>query len=165
MPEVQDLPEPLVDGPQAETNQVLLLLAQLRSALRTLEVLGQIVKNFPGSLIGTDKFGLVKECYELGLRTVSMILDVFQKSSADFIDSVLDRVLDNNPQLRDSRRWQELRKKLQCFAFFMIECCCFNIVKRISQAVGHSQLGETYREVREGLDWNSVALIDISIQL
>lgn len=39
------------------------------------------------------------------------------------------------------------------------------MVKRISRAVGHSQLGEIYREVREQEDTNAFALIDIAIRL
>lgn len=49
--------------------------------------------------------------------------------------------------------------------FWMIEGASFGMVKRISQAVGHSQLGDTYTDVRQSHDTNATALIDISIHL
>jgi hypothetical protein len=152
------------DG-ETETNEALKLIAELTLALRTLEVLGQIIKNFPGSLVGADKYALVKECYELGLRTVSMILDLFQNNSSGFIDFVIDRVAAKHPDIIQKNNRDDLERKLKSLLFWMIETCCFGIIKRISQSVGHSQLSETYREVRESMDTNSVALIDISVQL
>lgn len=47
----------------------------------------------------------------------------------------------------------------------MLEVSCFGILKRISSAVGHSQLGETYLDVRKAMDTNAVALIDMSVRL
>jgi hypothetical protein len=152
-------------GAEAETNQALKLIADLNLALRTLEVLGQIVKNFPGSLVGADKFALVKQCYELGLRTVSMLLDLFKSNSEGFIELVVDRVVENHPELKDRAKRSELEKNLKGFLFWMVESSCFGLVKRISHAVGHSQLGETYAEVRQSMDTNAVALIDVSVQL
>jgi hypothetical protein len=51
------LPEQIdeFDEGEDETNEALKMLAQMNLALRTLEVLGQLVKNFPGSLQGDDK--------------------------------------------------------------------------------------------------------------
>ena len=152
------------DG-ESETNEALKLLADLNLALRTLEVLGQVVKNFPGSLVGTDKLALVKQCYELGLRTISMVLDLFKSNSGGFLELVLDRVVESHPELKDQAKRAELEKNLKNFLFWMVESCCFGLVKRISHAVGHSQLGETYAEVQQSMNTNAVALIDISIQL
>lgn len=163
-PSVPELEPDSGDG-EAETNEALKLIAELTLALRTLEVLGQIIKNFPGSLVGADKYALVKECYELGLRTVSMILDLFQNNSSGFIDFVIDRVAAKHPDIIQKNNRDDLERKLKSLLFWMIETCCFGIIKRISQSVGHSQLSETYREVRESMDTNSVALIDISVQL
>jgi hypothetical protein len=152
-------------GGEVETNEALKLIAELTIALRTLEVLGQIVKNFPGSLIGADKYALVKECYELGLRTVSMILDVFKNTSEGFIEGVVERIIEDHPSLKERRNRAELEKNLKGFVFWMVENCCFSLIKRISHAVGHSQLNETYQEVRETMDTNAVSLIHASVHL
>jgi 3',5'-cyclic AMP phosphodiesterase CpdA len=150
------------DEVEEETNGALQLVARLNLALRTLEVLGQLVKNFPGSLHGTEKVQLVKECYALGLRTVTMIFDLFQKDVEAFVDLVVDRIIERHPDIEDRT---DMSKRVRRYMFWMIEASSVALVKRISRAVGHSQLEQTYRDVRESGDSNAVALIDISVRL
>lgn len=158
------LPNPVedFDAGEDDTNEALKMLAQMNQALRTLEVLGQLVKNFPGSLQGNDMLALVRECYALGLRTVSMLFDLFQHDVDGFVDFVYDRFVEKHPEIHDR---DELKKKVRRFMFWMIESATFGMVKRIAQAVGHSQLAEIYREVREQDESNATALIDIAIRL
>lgn len=158
-----DFPEEVdTDEGEVETNEALQMLSRMNLALRTLEVLGQLVKNFPGSLHGDDKLALVRECYALGLRTISMLFDLFQRDIEGFVDFVFDRLVDRHPEIKDV---EDLRRKVRKFMFWMIENASFGMVKRISRAVGHSQLGEIYREVRQENDTNAFALIDIAIRL
>jgi hypothetical protein len=131
-------------------------------ALRTLEVLGQLVKNFPGSLKGTDKHNLIKESYALGLRTVTMLFGVFHDNPDELIDLVVDRVIEQHPKIKDRT---ELKKRVRMFMYWIMEASSLGMVKRISQAVGHSQLSETYRDLKDEADSNALALINISIQL
>jgi hypothetical protein len=152
-----DMPD-LVD----ETDEALKMIAQMTMALRTLEVLGQLIKNFPGSLVGTDKYQLVKECYELGLRTVSMLFSLFDSKVDDFVDLVADRIIESRKPIKDS---EEFRKRMKSFLFWLIEATCFGMIKRISLAVGHPQLSETYAEVNRDMDSNASALVDIAINL
>jgi hypothetical protein len=156
----------LADEPsegEEETNEALKMIADLNMALRTLEIVGQLVKNFPGSLVGEDKFALVKECYQLGLRTVSMLLGLFQENSEAFIDLVVDRVIERDNKSAENR--EQFKKKVRQLLFWMIERSRFGLIKRISLAVGHTQLGETYREVLNETPTNAVALLDISVKL
>ena len=157
------LPEAIdYDEDEGEANDALKMLSKMNLALRTLEVLGQLVKNFPGSLDGDDKLSLVRECYALGLRTVSMLFDLFQRDVEGFVDFVYDRLIEKHPEINDV---DDLKKKVRRFMFWMIENASFGMIKRISRAVGHSQLGEIYKEVREKDDTNAFALIDIAIRL
>jgi len=151
-----------IEDPEEEVGETLNMIAKLNLALRTLEVLGQLVKNFTGSLEGNDKLALVEECYSLGLRTVSKLFEVFQKDAESFVDLVVDRIIERHPKVEDR---QDLKKKVRQFMFWLIEGASLGMVKRISQAVGHSQLGDTYKEVRKKTDTNATALIDISIHL
>ncbi len=148
---------------ERDTDEALKLVADLHLSLRTLEIVGQLVKNFPGSLIGEDKFALVKECYDLGLRTVSMLFNLFQENAEAFIDVVVDRLVERDGKSLESR--EGFKKRVRQLLFWMIERSCFGLIKRISLAVGHSQLSETYREVLEKNPTTAVALIDMSVRL
>lgn len=151
-----------VENAEEETNEALRMVAQLTLALRTLEVLGQLVKNFPGSLAGEDKLRLVRECYSLGLRTISMIFDLFQKDIDGFVDFAYSRLLSKHPEISDR---EELKRKIKGFMFWLIENSTFGLIKRIAQAAGHSQLGEVYKEIRESKTSNAIEIVDIAIRL
>ena len=80
------------------------MISRLNLALRTLEVLGQLVKNFPGSLKGSEKHDLIKESYSLGLRIISMLFGIFQENPEGMIDLVVDRVIEQHPEYSRSCR-------------------------------------------------------------
>jgi hypothetical protein len=153
-------PDPEISGEDAEG--FLPAIARITMTLRTLEVLGQVIKNFPGSLIGAEKEALVLECYSLGLRMVSMLFVSFKDQLDEFVEMVSGRILTAHPNIKDR---EEFRNRVKGFMFWLIEASCFGMVKRISLAVGHPDLGETYERVRAQLDSDAAALIDISIQL
>jgi hypothetical protein len=44
---------------------------QINVAFKTIQILGQILRNYYGSMKGDKKLELVKECYSLGLRVAS----------------------------------------------------------------------------------------------
>jgi hypothetical protein len=158
------LPEDSFQSEQeTETEEALKLVADLHLALRTLEIVGQLVKNFPGSLVGEDKFALVKECYDLGLRTVSMLFKLFQENADDFIDLVVDRVVERESKFEESR--EQFKKRVRRLLFWIIERCCFGLIKRISLAVGHSELIDTFREVFDKNPTTAVSLVDMSVRL
>ena len=68
-----------------ETDVALVMIQQIRAALRSIEVMGQIVKNYAGSLTYEPKYTLVKQCYDLGLRVIGVILRAWQQSGEEFV--------------------------------------------------------------------------------
>jgi hypothetical protein len=146
----------------AEKDEMLSVMARLSMALRTLEVLGQLVKNFPGSLIGTVKHDLVKECYSLGLRTTESVLGALRENSEGIVAALVELVREKYPKMEDSDR---LTDKVRLILYWLVEGACFSMVKRTSHSVGHSSLGETYREVLQSMNSNAVKLIDLSVKL
>jgi len=47
---------------------------KVNMALKTLQVIGQILRNSPGSMRGNVKFDITKESYGLGLRVLRVVL-------------------------------------------------------------------------------------------
>ena len=145
-----------------ETNEVLRTLAKLKAALRTLEVMGQIVKNYAGSMKNDPKYQLVKQCYELGLRVVGVIFDVWQKSGEEFVQEVLDMVLRKEDNIQTK---EDLEKLMKQFIFYFCEMTSFNIIKRISHAVGTKDLNDVYEKVLAENPSNAYRLVDLSVKL
>lgn len=154
--------DPVKDADIAEDNEAVQMIVQLRAAVRTLEVMGQIVKNFAGSLKNNPRYTLVKECYELGLRVVGVILGFWQKDGESFVREVLDVVLEKDMKIEDR---EELEMTVKSCIFYFCEMVATGMVKRISQAVGTKDLADTYRRVLEKNPSNAYKLIDIAVKL
>lgn len=132
-------------------------------ATRSIDLLGQIVRNFPGSMPGKEKVEITSEVYSLGLRLAS---------------SLLTEIHANLPKLRafvetgisadGSRKLgpEELKRKSGRVLVQVCEIMIFGLIKRISSSVGLAPLRPTYDEVRAKLgNTCSAQLIDISIRL
>jgi Calcineurin-like phosphoesterase len=145
-----------------EESETLKLVSDLRAALRTLEVLGQIVKNFAGSLKKGTRYDLVTECYELGLRVEGAILKIWQQAGEQFVREVLDIVLLKETHIETREELETLVKGL---VFFFCETTATAMVMRISQAVGVKDLASTYREILQKNPVNSYKLINLSVHL
>ena len=145
-----------------ETNETLRTIAKLKAALRTLEVMGQIVKNYAGSMRNEPKYQLVKQCYELGLRVVGVIFDIWQKSGEEFVQEVLDMVLRKEDNIQTK---EELEKLMKQFIFYFCETTSFNVIKRISHAVGTKDLNDVYEKVLAETPSNAYRLVDLSVKL
>jgi hypothetical protein len=145
-----------------ETNDALRTIAKLKAALRTLEVMGQIVKNYAGSMKNDPKYQLVKQCYELGLRVVGVIFDLWQKSGDDFVQEIFDVVLQKEENIQTKKDLEEIMKQ---FIFYFCETVSFGIIKRISHAVGTKDLNDVYEKVLSENPTNAFRLVDLSVKL
>jgi len=144
-------------------------VADLNDALRTIEVLGQIVKTFAGQLEAEPKKVLIEECYNLGLRVLNELLGFWKEDPEKIIQEIIDGILQsqaNDKEVKNMSR-DELTKLVKRFIFVFSEYTTFGIIKRISHAVGSPQLQLSYdRLVDEAVRPSyAVRLLDASIRL
>lgn len=143
-----------------DTSQV--LWNELQLSFRTLQILGQVIKNFPGSLEGDDKLMLVRNAYELGLRTSERLLCELRTKSEIIIQEIVTQVRDRHPELEAK---VDVESAVRRFLFWLVETMCFNTLKNVSRSVGHPHLTETYEEIAAGEESNAFKLIGVSIEL
>ena len=150
-----------------EQNAFLRLIAQINDALRTMDVMGQIVKNFSGSLPKEIKFQLIDECYRLGLRVAGMILSLWKDDPQKVVNEIVDIIFEGmkDDQFVKEMTKQDLADHVKGFFFFIIETLNFGIMKRISHAVGAMELIPDYHDVLNANPTNSYRLIDMSVKL
>jgi hypothetical protein len=138
------------------------LLMDLNVALKTLDVMGQLLKNFPGFLEGADKYKIIKDSYDLGLRSVEVLLENLRAHADQLIQQIVALVREKHPE-HESK--SDIEKGVRRMIFIMTEMVCFGMIKRISRAVGHGDLSKTYDEILERDPTNAYKLIHLSIQL
>lgn len=108
------------------------------------------------------RYLLVKECYELGLRVVGMILEMWQTAGEAFLEGIFDLVLSKEDNIESK---EELERLLNQFIFFFCESASFNMIKRISHAVGTKDLSDIYDRLLEDNQTNAYKLVDLSVKL
>ena len=131
-------------------------------ALKTLHVMGQVLRNFPGSLPSRTKEELATESYLLGLRTLKAILRIAETNLQE-LRTYLAMLIRERRRISDIG---ELSRTTDEAVIWMTLSCAFGMTKRISSSVGLHELSGTFTDVLKGLGQTLPArLIDLSIKL
>lgn len=142
-------------------------LLKINLSLRKIDLLGQILKNFQGSIEGDLKIKITTSAYSLGLRLLKYVFTSFEQNFdiyKEFVSSFVNMVL---PGESESRRNELINK----YIIYFMSRWSHGIVKRLSTSCGHEQLKMTYDEIQKLSNTSkneipvAVSLIQLSIKL
>jgi hypothetical protein len=137
-------------------------IIKINIAFKTLQLLGQTLKNFPGSLHKDIKVEMARSCYYLGLRVARAILKIAEVNLEDFRNYFAELIREHRSALPEG----ELAKTTDEAVIWLTRRAMFGVLKRVSYAVGLELLRETYKAVLEDSNHRvSVSLIDLSVKL
>lgn len=134
---------------------------RLNVALKTIQVLGQVLKNFPSSLDGSIKLQIAEECYQLGLRSMTRFVQ-FAEENQEGITGLFEDWLG---KLATKETEISLKPKAEQFIAFLVEAFSTVVVRRVSSAVGVSSLAPLYEEIKKKYPGLAVSMIDYSLKL
>jgi predicted MPP superfamily phosphohydrolase len=137
------------------------ILTKILIAVKTLQILGQILRNFTASLEGPLKLEMTKECYSLGLRTITAILSCCQ-NDIPALRRYFGSLISERTGITDPKK---LASRTEEVIVWMGTASAAGMVKRVSYAAGHVDLTRTYRRVLESDERLSVRVIDAAIRL
>jgi len=153
--------EEIID-PNVEPDAALLdPVMHLNIALKTQQILGQILKNFPGSLEGDTKLRIAGQCYGLGLRALAAILDLIRQHKTALVEDIRSFLAKETAEQDVERLSEKARHTLGGMAHLI----AFGLIKRVSHAVGSPDLTETYERILGSKPTIALQLIDTSIKL
>ncbi|PRC94039.1 metallophosphoesterase [Solimicrobium silvestre] len=150
-----------VNGSLQKQNEDVDDALKLNVALKTIQVLGQLLKNFPSSLDGNIKKEIADQCYQLGLRTMTKFFQFAEENQEGLItlfDDWLGNVTAKETEI-------SLKPKAEQFIAFLIEAFSTVVIRRVSSAVGVASLAPLYEEIRNQYSGLSVNMIDYAIKL
>ena len=126
-------------------------------------LMGQILRNFPGSLKADTKLELAFESYSLGLRILSAVFDLAQRDSEVMVKDIAELL---RTKMAFSGTERELLTRAELILAEILREITYSLLKRVSHAIGLSELEPTYDEVAELRD-NSLSngIIQLSIRL
>lgn len=138
-----------------EVNDVI----RVNAALKTIEILGQVVRSFAGSTRADRKQEIVRECYSLGLRAmkalVLLILENREIMLADLERHLREKGLSE----------EEIGGKASHFVYWLGEAWVLVFLLKTSQAVGLDTLSQTYDEIVERDKSLGVWFVDLAVRL
>jgi hypothetical protein len=138
---------------------------QFDIAYRYVQLLGQILRNFPGSLKAESKITVASAAYLLGLRTLSKFLSILREATAYYRELVTD-ALSDEPQDGEKKSIRQVEKQANENVVYMTRISALSVIKGISMNVGAAELSETYSKALSDLKYtNAARLVDLSIKL
>jgi len=134
-------------------------------AFQSMNIMGQVLKNFPGDLRADLKLKLTRESYDLGLRTTRAFLKLFSTNFEEFRRDIFLYLKRVQPYSRkpDAEVQQASDKTVRS----LMEMLVFGMIKKISGAVGSDDLKDTYEAVRSAAGEADIPtrMIDLAIRL
>lgn len=136
-------------------------LRELNAALRTLQVLGQILKNYPGHLEAKTKLDLSSAAYGIGTRAWRAIFDQIANNKEELARDLVNVFREQNPHASA----QVVKTRAQNAMHELVFLCAFGMIKRLSAALGAPELTLTYRKLVRREASEAVWLTRIAIEL
>jgi predicted MPP superfamily phosphohydrolase len=135
-------------------------LLMLNVSMKSIQILGQVLRNFAGSLPGKLKTRIASEVVKLGLRTLSTIFGIFDSQLPEFRAEMRRFFLESGRANEHT-----VDEKADRFIFQLIVLFGHAIVRKLSIAIGSEELTETYKDLLAESDTTAMRLIDAAIRL
>ena len=136
-------------------------ITQFVAALRHLEILGQILKNFPGSLEGSVKRDIAQECYDLGLRSLSVVFEMIQSDQTEIVAQISEMLRKRHPGFTT----HEIDRRAQETLTGLAHALSYGMVRKIGRSVGSRELSNTFERLLGESPTPSYRLINSSLEL
>lgn len=145
----------------AEVSNVIEKLDLTNKGFKMLDIIGQILKNYYGSMSGEDKKVLCEEHFQLGLRMNHYFIEDLKNENENLVkyiaSVIIEKGLDHNTE-----RAEKLAKRI---LYFMGGFITYNSILKIGTSIGTTDLERTFERVKERLPFNSVELIYLFIKI
>lgn len=139
-----------------DPNNLPIEIQNMNKSLRSIEVVGQIVKNRQGSLPKTDIKAMIMQMYETAFRTIGYFGSIIEADKAQMIDDIIKNK-------KDGISNDEIKKKLDTFFEITSLNFCLFVFSRIINSVGTKDLRATFTQVAEEIGTPAAKLVSFSI--
>jgi hypothetical protein len=137
-------------------NEINEAIAPFIKSSRSIEIIGQIVKNRKGSLEKKHLHDLISETYTTGFRAVSYFSELLKSMRTD-----LSAVLDKHIESSDTRH--EIENKILTFLQLASLKICIHTLTKLTFCVGTKELKDIYIDVAKNIGTPAAKLVTFSI--
>ena len=152
----QDEKERLVPKEKLNPNDQPIEIQNMNRSLRSIEVVGQIVKNRQGSLPKPNIKDMVNDIYEAAFRTISYFGTIIESEKNHVLEDVY-----NNQKEGESN--DEIKKKIDSFFELSSLNFCLFVFSKVINAVGSKDLRPIFTQVAKEIGTPAAKLVSFSI--
>jgi hypothetical protein len=159
-----DTPSPPQELPaldEVETDERVADILKINVAFKTIQILGQIIRNYPGSLKASEKLKITNEAYSVGLRMLKFMLKCVEEIKEDIVQILFELIQEHHPTWSEER----LKARVSENFFNLVEGITFVVMKHVADSVGDEALALPFDELLKNSKNPSYRFIDISIRL
>ena len=152
----RDENEKMLSKEKVNPNELPEEIQNMNKSLRSIEVVGQIVKNRQGSLPKTEIKTMVKEMYETAFRTISYFGAFIESEKSQLIEDVI-----KNKKEGESN--DEIKKKIESFFEVTSLNFCLFVFSKVIKSVGNKELRSTFNDIAKEMDTPEAKLVSFSM--
>ena len=146
---------------EAKTEEEIQGLLQINVAFKTIQILGQILRNYHGSLTAIDKLSIAKTLYLLGFRLLDFFFTAIEENKEAIVQFLYDLIQERHVTWSKER----IEARIGNIVFNLAEGIAFIITKHIADSCGDEDLELTYEQLLESTSNSSYKYVNIAIQL
>lgn len=147
--------------PEAD-NEAVKRLFDLHAAFKTIQIMGQALRNISGSASKGRKEEIIDKIVGLARRVLGVYLGIFEKGVLEqVIEEMAMAHKEQHPELAISELRDEVCQHLNGLSLFI----CFSVIKHTTSSVGSENLAPTIHRVLCKDDAPVIKLLDLSFDL
>ncbi len=145
----------------SDMREVQSFVGRIYVSLRTMQILGQLLKNFPGTLGGDQKERLARAVYGVALRTLGAVQELFRAHPEDYVDMLIEALRAEDGDLSKVDLANAARLTLQEQWFRM----ALGVTQRTAADVGNPILDPVFEHIENTDPVPVIQLISSAIRL
>lgn len=123
-------------------------------SFRSIEILGQIIKNRKGSLPISQLKDMLTELYTTGFRTIGYYSELLESTKKEILEIV---------KIEEGESKNEIADRINNFIQMLSFKMCVNVFGKLIHSIGSKELKKIYIEVAENLNTPAAKLVTFSI--
>ena len=155
----QPTPVPVESGERRDKEHADII--QINNAIKSLQILGQIARNYAGALDKDTEKRIIAGCFDLGLRVQGFLLGFADEHLPEILAGTLEHLKNRHEDEDEGVLEQQARSLISQLMFAV----CLSTVVRVSRAVGSYELLGVYDLVKTGQDSVATELIHLALLL
>jgi UDP-2,3-diacylglucosamine pyrophosphatase LpxH len=150
-----------LESAEPDEAEVDLATMSINQAVKTIQIAGQILRNFGGRLEGARKLDLADACYALTLRMMKWIYKGFEENEQGLIDAARVSICERHMKIDPTTATEYANMMV----FGLLKLATFGLIKQVSTAIGLEKLSPVFTKLLDRKSTVGRRLIDLSIRL